>query len=248
MKKIGILLFVLVLAMGMMGIGYAMWSEDLTIEGTVYTGEVNVTFSHYSNDGGEHGTCDAGGFLVPNFDPKEPGTWNPDTQIWDGEREIKNVASTNCELTVVEEIDTLQITLDNAYPCYFGSVLFDIENTGSIPVKVNSVKLVGKSKNGVVTDIDPPIDMVACTWYYVDVEGCTVRLSPDAPPVGSMPNSGEDFALHLSDYDQFVQIDPGFTGYGDITMHLEQDALMNTTYDAIIEIVVANWNEPPPGP
>jgi hypothetical protein len=40
MKKIGILCLALVLALGSLGVGYAMWYEDLYIEGTVDTGEV----------------------------------------------------------------------------------------------------------------------------------------------------------------------------------------------------------------
>ena len=40
MKKFGLLLLALVLALGTLGVGYAMWYEDLYIDGTVYTGEV----------------------------------------------------------------------------------------------------------------------------------------------------------------------------------------------------------------
>jgi hypothetical protein len=40
MKKIALLCLALVLALGAMGVGYAMWYEDLYIDGTVYTGEV----------------------------------------------------------------------------------------------------------------------------------------------------------------------------------------------------------------
>jgi hypothetical protein len=40
MKKIGLLCLALVLALGSLGTAYAMWYEDLYIEGTVDTGEV----------------------------------------------------------------------------------------------------------------------------------------------------------------------------------------------------------------
>lgn len=42
MKKIGLLCMALVLALGMLGVGYAMWKDEITIEGTVNTGTVVV--------------------------------------------------------------------------------------------------------------------------------------------------------------------------------------------------------------
>jgi len=42
MKKIGLLCMALVLALGMLGVGYAMWKDEVTIEGTVNTGTVVV--------------------------------------------------------------------------------------------------------------------------------------------------------------------------------------------------------------
>ncbi len=247
MKKIGLLVMALVLAMGMLGVGYAMWSETLTIDGTVHTGTVDVEFSQYSNDDGEHGYT-TGNVSAGNLDPKVPGTWTPTADPtsnppgWTGDREVKNVASTNCGLSE----NTLTITVDNGYPCYFGSVLFDIENVGTIPVKVLSFKLIEVSKDGTTIDIDD-LALTACKWYYVDVDAVppTVRESDSAPPAGF--EDDEDFAFHLSEYSapyDLVQIDPGEVGYGDITVHIEQDAEMNTIYDFTIEVEVCNWNEP----
>jgi hypothetical protein len=42
MKKIGILALAVVLALGSLGIGFALWSETLYIEGTVATGELDA--------------------------------------------------------------------------------------------------------------------------------------------------------------------------------------------------------------
>jgi hypothetical protein len=41
-KKIGLLALAVVLALGSLGFAYAMWYEDLFIEGTVYTGELDA--------------------------------------------------------------------------------------------------------------------------------------------------------------------------------------------------------------
>jgi hypothetical protein len=45
MKKIALLALALVLALGSLGVAYAMWYEDLFIEGTVYTGELDANWS-----------------------------------------------------------------------------------------------------------------------------------------------------------------------------------------------------------
>ncbi len=51
MKKkalpVGTMFLVLVIALAFLGVGYAFWSETLTISGTVETGEVDVEFSTY---------------------------------------------------------------------------------------------------------------------------------------------------------------------------------------------------------
>ena len=44
MKKLGLLLLAVVLALGSLGVAYAMWSEDLFIQGTVDTGELDVGY------------------------------------------------------------------------------------------------------------------------------------------------------------------------------------------------------------
>ncbi len=44
MKKIGILAMVAVLALGALGVGYAAWSADLNIAGTVTTGTFTAVF------------------------------------------------------------------------------------------------------------------------------------------------------------------------------------------------------------
>lgn len=47
-RKLGFLCLALVLAFGTLGVGYALWYEDLYIEGTVYTGTVDVEWSVYA--------------------------------------------------------------------------------------------------------------------------------------------------------------------------------------------------------
>jgi hypothetical protein len=46
MKKIGLLALVLVLALGVLGVGYAAWDHNLTVGATVYTGSAKAEFSN----------------------------------------------------------------------------------------------------------------------------------------------------------------------------------------------------------
>jgi hypothetical protein len=50
MKRIGLILLVLVFALGAMGAGYAYWSQSLNINGSVDTGELAVTFTSVASD------------------------------------------------------------------------------------------------------------------------------------------------------------------------------------------------------
>ncbi len=57
--RIGILFGILILALGAVGIGSALWSETLTIDGDVTTGNVDVEFDLvWTDDNGADGICD----------------------------------------------------------------------------------------------------------------------------------------------------------------------------------------------
>jgi len=238
-KKIGLICLALILALGALGIGYAMWEETLTIDGVVYTGNVDVEFSQYSNDPPPHGTC-AGGIYADPLDPKVCGSWTipgvnglEPWEYWSGDRWDKNVASTNCTL----DVNSLSIEIDNGYPSYWGSVLFDIDNVGTIPVAVISCNLTDVSGY----TIPGGMELDAGERYYVDVDTATPTVH-----TGTVA-AGDDFSFMIDEYnDDFTQIDPGDVGYGWICIHVEQDAAQNNTtdYTFTIEIVVCNWNEP----
>jgi len=49
MKKIGLLILALVVALGGLGAGYAMWSDEINIEGTVNTGTVDLNVTSTSS-------------------------------------------------------------------------------------------------------------------------------------------------------------------------------------------------------
>ena len=50
MKKIGLICLTLVLALGAMGVGYALWFDTLYLDGTVETGEVDTAIVSIASD------------------------------------------------------------------------------------------------------------------------------------------------------------------------------------------------------
>lgn len=55
-------------------------------------------------------------------------------RCWDSEPLEKDVSTITCSLS--EDGKTLNITVENAYPCIEYYCMFDVHNTGTIPIKV----------------------------------------------------------------------------------------------------------------
>jgi hypothetical protein len=262
MRKIGILAMCLVLALGAIGVGFAKWSETLEIDGIIETGWVDVQLSQCTNDPGPTG-LEIGDIYAGSLDPSEAGMWvelTPETcdSIWDGERYDKNVASTNCVLTQEDRPgpfgdkintgpNTITVTIENGYPSYWGNLLFDIENIGTIPVKVARVQVVELSIDEESFTLEEPIDLIACeTWLVRFVDG-----QPEIVPFDEEEQTPDpelyEFSIHLSMLEYPVQIDPpeveqGNVVYGDIDVHILQSAVEDTIYDFTVEIECIQWN------
>jgi len=239
-KKIGLLALALVLALGALGVSYAMWYDDLAISGNVSTGYVDVDFhSQYDNDPGTE------------LDPNEPGYWDfagtpLGDPVWTGTRYTKHVASTTSTFdagagsTPATDLDTATIEITNAYPSYHGSVCWDIVNNGMIPVKLYSVNLTRLSKADVSVWTGETL-LTTGIRYYVDVDGAT--------NVDTTLDAGDDFSFVLSKHgcdqlDPYTWAEPPLdTAYLDITVHVEQDSEQKTKYDFTIAYRFAQWNE-----
>lgn len=140
---IGALFMVLVLALAGLGVGYGLWSKLLLINGIVNTGTVDAMFAlaftdddnvvnNGDKDGGatpDDGECEL--FGTGSCDPKAFGP-NPD-------RYDKDVGV--CRAAVSADGMSLTVTVANGYPSYHCTVWFDILNSGTIPVKIQSLTL-----------------------------------------------------------------------------------------------------------
>lgn len=131
MKKIGLISLALILALGTLGVGYALWSENLYIEGIAQTGELDWEFYEpvggppivrHDDDGPDPLTVDMGGPLG------------------------KDVAETLWVFSDRDndsDMDTLTITINNAYPGYYNNFSIHVRNNGTIPLHFEYVLLNG---------------------------------------------------------------------------------------------------------
>ncbi|MFC1864619.1 hypothetical protein ACFLYG_02185 [Chloroflexota bacterium] len=220
MKKIGLLCLAIVLALGTLGVGYAMWDKTLYVDATVETGEVNALWTEaFSNDDGvvtdsEKDDDDNG------LDPKDVWLAN-DTPRYD-----KDVAS--CIVTGADTQE-MTVTLNNAYPSYFPTVLFDFVNTGTIPVKIQAIEYS-------VDDGATWVPWDGTLWVVIKVFGATWKIWILAHP----------FGMHVGD-----QIDAGQAVQGGFHLHVEQDSdeLQDGSFKVRVHLVQWNeYEEPPPPP
>ena len=161
-KRMGLLFLALVIALGGIGVGYAMWDKTLYIDGTVNTGEVNAEFTAASgNDTG----------IDPGYD-KDVG---------------------NCSVVIDEkDAQLLHITINNGYPCYTCVITYTVTNTGTIPVKVQSLT------------VPTPIKEVTVTWTPGIVVGDQIDAGESR--TGTITIHVEQCAAELATYTFDAQI------------------------------------------
>lgn len=215
----------LMIALMVVGFAYAQWSKTLKISGNAETGYVDAEFQALeSNDDGK-------GAVTATEDPKGCGTWTwtGTSWSWSGNRYDKDVGT----CTVAGEgSDTLTITISNAYPGYSPSIAFNITNTGTIPVKVKSIKLNWYmiKKDGIGTQSFVYWDLTPCNTYNIDADS----------------DGKDDFSIHLSKLNVGQVIDPDSSIPGDLCISILDGAKPSGddkyTYSFEIEIVVTQWN------
>jgi len=106
-----------IMMLAVMGSAVAMWSDSLKVMVTVMTGDVDVEF-------GDISTNDPPGNVDPGYD-KDVATCYADKMEIENE-DLGNPTGNN-------DLD-LNITIVNAYPSYNCTVVFQVKNTGTIPV------------------------------------------------------------------------------------------------------------------
>ena len=131
MKKIGLLSLALVLALGALGIGYAAWTDQVTIQGTVTTGTLSLDVIGYS--GTQLFKTDDGGELKVE--------WQNETGIPPAApaEAIQLVASSGARPgdPALEQRDVV-VWFDNIFPCNNFTANVKVHCAGSVPVHVKA--------------------------------------------------------------------------------------------------------------
>jgi hypothetical protein len=262
MKKIGLICLALVLALGALGVGYALWYQDVIISGSVDTGYVCAhLMGQKSNDPGEPGSVT--GYYSGNLDPAhghQPfsnsywsgiGSVDPASWSWVGDDYGKNVAACNCTINQCT-LDELTFTIVDGYPSYGPDVAFVVQNCGTIPVKISSIKLTSvTTPNGTYTkDIDVDANYNT-TAYMVDNYG---NVTPQTAPVGNAawdPGFDDEYAFTFvitslaAQPLLYTQIEPEGYVWGDVGLHVAQSAIQDSVYSFTLKYTFAQWNEVP---
>jgi len=137
MKKIGLLCLALVLALGTLGVGYAMWSDEVIIEGTVDTatlrlGIVKAEAELYQDK--DVATVDLSfeGAIKPWDCPSPPGA--------------EDFA-----------YEKLVVTLNNTFPCLTVDIEFYVGSAGTIPIHITGLTMSDPTGElTVVWNVNPP--------------------------------------------------------------------------------------------
>jgi len=247
MKKIGLLCLALVLALGALGVGYALWWDEVTIEGTVQTGTVSIEIvDQKSNDpAGSMDPADGhqplgdgywGGLFPNNTPPNASGNWT-----WYGTLYDKDVASCEC----VFGADWMTITMSGVYPSYGPDVAFAVQNLGTVPVNIISIKLSSVTTPQGTFPVDLDVDAKSNnTVYMVANNGSVTEYSG---PFGAGFDDDYAFTIVLTSIGGApltgVQIDPDMGVFGDVGIHIAQSAIQNETYSFTLKYMFGNWNE-----
>lgn len=120
--RIGVISLVLVLALGGLGVGYAQWTENLSIAGTVTTAELNWEFTYA-------GTNDPG---TSNDENANPGFLN----IAPIGQHIGSTTATLVNDDGDAGFNKVELTLSTVYPGYYGRVGLNARNNGSLDLKI----------------------------------------------------------------------------------------------------------------
>lgn len=125
MKRVRFLAVIMVAALMMMGVGYAAWTDTLTLTTTVKTGEFDMQFMK-----------------------------GADCRIdWDStnDDEAGNEVAVDSGFSYGSDNDSATITLSNLYPDAKGDIYLKVGNYGTIPAKIEDIT-VNVSATGSVTD------------------------------------------------------------------------------------------------
>ena len=217
MKKIGRIALAVVLAVGCLGIGYAAWTDTITISGTVNTGEVDLKIVKLSSTY-VYKDLDTDGIVVVYEITEETG---PVINTF-GTVPANGLLVASAVATKTGD-DAVTFTYNNLFPCveFVCDVMLHYQG---IPAKVNDITWT-------ISDQVPAgwIDTLVADY---DLVGYARIWDPETHQETDVVEEG--YQLHECDYVWIYAV-----------IHLPQDAPMNATGTVTATFEVVQWNEYP---
>lgn len=155
MQKTAFVCVIMVLALTLTGFGFAKWSDTVTIEHSVATGDVEVGIVTTA-------------VLDQGADPNQaPGD----------NSEEKDVASTlfanDTAICTSGYYESTTVAITNAYPWYKTGATMELKNLGTIPVKIEDIEATGVCGN--------IWDFIFIDRYEVEVTGENPIIEESGP-------------------------------------------------------------------
>ena len=225
MRKIVLISLALILALGSLGVGYAMWSDTVTISGPVTTGTLNLSFDEVEPSYCVEWYYDESGNLQP------------------GEFMGKNVGNATATRLFPEQdsvtdktgYETLQIVVNNAYPGYFVATHFLLHNIGSVPLDVTSYDISGQKQK-------PDGTLIYNLLWGPVGSGYWQNVYEDADASGNI-TAGDPWVLRFRISNHLpVQIDPCYTEKREVDIHFLQPLQQLKKYVFTVVINSEQWS------
>lgn len=243
MRKRALLIVGLALMVAAAGVVYAHWTATLKVDANVYTGSIAVHWKSLSTD--DDGSNDGWEGIA------ELANLPPDTYDYWGDTSSDDPSSPAAATRYTKDVgrckaagagtDTFTLTAENVYPSYYCTTHSVLGNQGSVPVKLQSIKM----------KVERTLNPAAPVPVWVDV-------TPYLIQVGGIP-AGQVALLDIeglsSDYEFLwdtttglwcgAQVDPGEGDWATTInyFHVDQAANQNAAYRITQELTFVNWNE-----
>jgi predicted ribosomally synthesized peptide with SipW-like signal peptide len=235
--KLGAIFLISIMALAGVGAGYAAWTDTITIDGTVNTGNVDLVIMYLSSTYVYKNTltddcvavyvlADLNGVPVRQFvyDPETgTGTWYPDVDanMWTLPVDFLLVASSVATKITDDEVS---VTATGLFPCITFGVDILLHYDGSIPVKINDA-WISTNDAWLQTLIDS--GEAAVSVWESNEYGNLIAEIPYDEILG--------YQIHYCEWIMVI-----------IGIHLPQeDALMGQTASFTGKLEVIQWNEYP---
>lgn len=263
-RHTGVLMMLAVVALGLVGAAYTLWSENLKIDATVTTGTVDVNWSlepvHADHPGAVPQNATSDEVIGTGTNGALSGLWYHFNIPTQSGRPDDSKFVQNCSIGLGGTGDTtepmnpsqhtLNISATGLYPltgCEFG---FNIHNWGTVPVHLTQnvetmvtgtgVHLVNSGEGGInwITGTSPTLDPDEALALCTDV--VNTMLDPSSTPLGGpltwAPTGGTPKPIQL---DQGDEVDCRFWFY------LAQDSSENASVHITSALIAHQWNENP---